>query len=59
MIAKCKKFFQKKIVYCKFEDLFFLILAVLELRGSVSKTSRSLGFTPKGGVGLQVRVGGA
>lgn len=59
MIAKCKKFFKTKKVYCKFEDLFFQIPVVLELRGSVSKISRSLGFTPKGSVGMQVTAGGA
>lgn len=60
MIAKCKKFLQKKKkVFCKFEDFFFQILAVLELRGCVFKTSRPLGIIPKGSVGLQVRAGGA
>lgn len=40
MIAKCKKFFQKKKkMYGNFEALLFQTLAVLELRGSISQTS--------------------
>lgn len=44
MIAKCKKFLRrKKKVYCKFENLFFQILAVLlGLRAASSKTFGSL-----------------
>lgn len=51
--------FKKKKEYCKSEDLFSQIPAVLELRGSTSKTSRLLGFALKGRVGLQGRVAGA
>lgn len=52
-------FKKKKKEYCKSEDLFSQIPAVLELRGSTSKTSRLLGFALKGRVGLQGRVAGA